>query len=150
MSLGYWNDPDKTAGAFVIPPGKSDVYYRTGDRVRRPLGARPFVHLGRTDSQVKIRGHRVELGEVESVVRRISNLDGVVAVGWPVTSTGYDGIEVFLEGEVKEREALRSAVASALPDYMVPRRFHCMEKLPRNVNDKFDRKAMMKLLEEGA
>jgi non-ribosomal peptide synthetase component F len=147
MSLGYWRDPEKTAAAFLIPPGRSEVYYRTGDRVRRPINDGPLTHLGRTDFQIKVLGHRVELGEVEAVVRKISGLDGVIAVGWPVTSSGCDGIEVFLEGEVKERDALRYAVAAALPEYMVPRRFHCMDKLPRNVNDKFDRQAMLKSLE---
>jgi acyl-coenzyme A synthetase/AMP-(fatty) acid ligase len=57
---------------------------------------------------------------------------------------------VFLEGEMKERDLLHTAVASALPEYMVPRRFHFMDKLPRNMNDKFDRKAMLESLEVGA
>jgi amino acid adenylation domain-containing protein len=149
MSLGYWKDPEKTAAAFVIPPGKSDVYYRTGDRVRRPIGNRPLTHLGRTDFQVKVLGHRVELGEIEAVVRKISGLDGVIAVGWPLTSSGAGGIEVFLEGEVKEKGALRIAASSTLPEYMVPKRFHCMSRLPRNVNNKFDRNAMLALLEGG-
>ena len=149
MSLGYWKDPERTAAAFVIPPGKSNIYYRTGDRVRRPIGNSPLVHLGRFDSQVKVLGHRVELGEIEAVVRKISGLDGVIAVPWPLTSSGCDGIEVFLEGEVKERDVLRDAVASVLPGYMVPRNFHCMDKLPRNINGKFDRKAMLESLEAG-
>jgi amino acid adenylation domain-containing protein len=149
MSLGYWRDPEKTAAAFVIPPGKSEVYYRTGDRVRRPAGTRPLTHLGRVDFQIKVLGHRVELGEIEAVVRKVSGLDGVIAVGWPVTLSGACAIEVFLEGDVTQNDALRYGVAAALPDYMVPKRFHCMPRLPRNANDKFDRKAMMKLLEEG-
>lgn len=149
MSLGYWKDPEKTAAAFVVPPGKSEVYYRTGDRVRRPVGDRPLTHLGRTDFQIKVLGHRVELGEIEAVVRRVSGLDGAIAIGWPVTSSGAGGIEVFLEGQIKQKDVLRSKVAAFLPEYMVPKRFHCMERLPRNVNDKFDRKAMLKLLEEG-
>jgi acyl-coenzyme A synthetase/AMP-(fatty) acid ligase len=148
MSIGYWKDPEKTAAAFVVPPGKTDVYYRTGDRVRRPIGDRPLTHLGRTDFQVKVLGHRVELGEIEATVRRISGLDGVIAVGWPVTPSGYGGIEVFIEVDAKEIDGLHNAVASALPEYMVPRRFHCMKRLPRNVNDKFDRKAMLKLLDK--
>jgi len=148
MSLGYWNDPEKTAAAFVIPPGKKDVYYRTGDRVRRPTSDGPLTHLGRTDSQVKVLGHRVELGEIEAVVRKLSGLHGVVAVGWPVTPSGCAGIEVFLEGQVKDTEALRKTIATALPEYMVPRRFHPMCALPRNANGKFDRKAMLGLLQE--
>jgi amino acid adenylation domain-containing protein len=149
MSLGYWKDPVKTAAAFLVPPGKNEIYYRTGDRVRRPLGNAPLTHLGRIDSQVKIFGHRVELGEVESKVRDACGCDGVVAVGWPKTDSGFGGVEVFIEGRELALEKLRSAVAKDLPEYMVPRRFHFMDRLPRNANNKYDRKAMQKLLEEG-
>ncbi len=149
MSLGYWNDPEKTTAAFVIPPGKTTVFFRTGDRVRRPLGDRPLTYLGRTDQQVKVWGYRVELGEIEAVVRKISCLDGVVAVGWPPTPSGWAGIEVFLEGGVKDEEVLRKTIATILPKHMVPRRFHPMRVLPRNVNGKFDRKAILRFLEEG-
>ena len=147
MSMGYWKDAEKTAAAFVTPSGKTDVYYRTGDRVRRPIDNGPLTHLGRVDFQIKVLGHRVELGEIESVVRRISGLEGVVALGWPLTSSGCGGIEVFIEGESKDLEVLRNGAAAALPDYMVPRRFHFMNMLPRNANGKYDRKALLHLLE---
>ena len=149
MSLGYWRDAAKTAAAFVIPPGKSEIFYRTGDRVRRPVGNAPLTHLGRIDSQVKIFGHRVELGEVESKVRDACKMDGVVAIGWPKTDSGFGGVEVFIEGQESTPDKLRAAVATDLPEYMVPRRFHFMDRLPRNANNKYDRKAMQKLLEEG-
>lgn len=149
MSLGYWKDPEKTAAAFVIPPNRENVYYRTGDRVRRPLGDGPLTHLGRIDFQVKILGHRVELGEIEALVRKTCGLDGVVAVGWPPNPSGFGGVHVFMEGDAQDRELLRSALASELPDYMVPQGFHFMDRLPRNVNNKFDRAAIRKLLEEG-
>jgi amino acid adenylation domain-containing protein len=150
MSLGYWQDDEKTAAAFVVPPGRSAVYYRTGDRVRRADGNRPMTHLGRIDFQVKIRGHRVELGEIEAVVRDVTDLDGVVAVGWPPTESGYDGVEVFIEGEHVEVDTLRDEIARRLPEYMLPRRFHFMDQLPKNANSKFDRNAMTKLLQDGA
>jgi non-ribosomal peptide synthetase component F len=149
MSLGYWNDPAKTAAAFVAPPGKNETYYRTGDRVRRPIGNGPLTHLGRTDFQVKILGHRVELGETEAIVRDATGMEGVVAVGWPPTPSGFGGVEVFVEGPAADPEAIRKLVAARLPEYMVPRRLHFIDQLPRNVNGKFDRKAMIKLLEEG-
>jgi acyl-coenzyme A synthetase/AMP-(fatty) acid ligase len=133
----------------VTPPGRTGIYYRTGDRVRRPLGDGPLTHLGRMDSQIKIRGHRVELGEIEAAVRNACGLDAVVALGWPVTENGYEGVEVFVEGGGGDVDLLRRAVALALPDYMVPRRFHFLESLPLNANSKFDRRAMAKLLEEG-
>jgi acyl-coenzyme A synthetase/AMP-(fatty) acid ligase len=152
MCLGYWNNLAKTAAAFVVPAGKTEVYYRTGDSVRRPIGNAPITHLGRVDFQVKILGHRVELGEVESAVRDSSGADGVVAIAWPPCPTGYGGVEVFVEGPLEmsaQIDRLKSAVASRLPDYMVPRRFHFLPELPRNVNSKFDRKALLQLLENG-
>jgi amino acid adenylation domain-containing protein len=149
MSLGYWRDPEKTNSAFVMPPGRNDIYYRTGDRVRRPAGDGPLTHLGRVDSQVKIMGHRVELGEVEAVVREASGMDGVVAVGWPATASGYGGIEVFIEGDLVNVDGLREIIASRLPNYMVPKRYHLMNRLPRNANGKFDRGAMVSRLGDG-
>jgi acyl-CoA synthetase (AMP-forming)/AMP-acid ligase II len=85
LALGYLDDPVKTAVAFVKPPGREEIYYRTGDRVRRPLEGQPMTYLGRVDNQIKILGRRVELGEIEAVVREESGVGGVVALGWPKT-----------------------------------------------------------------
>ena len=115
---------------------------------RRPVDGAPLTHLGRIDAQVKIRGHRVELGEIEFVLRNLSGADGVVAVPWPPTPSGYGAVEAFIEDEARTN-GLREAVASRLPDYMIPRRFHFMPRLPRNANGKFDREAMRRLLQEG-
>ena len=60
------------------------------------------MHLGRVDFQVKILGHRVELGEIEAIVREHTGLEGVVAVGWPACPTGFAGVEVFIEGPQTE------------------------------------------------
>lgn len=150
MSLGYWKNPAKTAAAFVVPQGRNEIYYRTGDRVRKPLADGPLIHLGRIDFQVKILGHRVELGEIEAAVRDRCRLDGVVAVGWPACPTGYAAVEVFVEGSAPaSQDELKTALAAKLPDYMVPKRFHFLPELPKNSNGKFDRKALMTLLENG-
>ena len=146
MSLGYWKDARKTAEAFLTPPGHTQIYYRTGDRVRRPRAEGPLVHLGRIDSQIKVLGHRVELGEIEAVVRKHCGSDAVVAVGWPRTSSGFGGVEVFIERR-GESDQLRGLVQAELPEYMVPRKFHCKDKLPRNSNGKLDRKAISQSLE---
>jgi amino acid adenylation domain-containing protein len=147
LSLGYWRDEERTKRAFVVVPGQEGVYYRTGDRVRLPLTGKPMVYLGRMDNQVKIRGHRVELGEIESVVRRESGVDGVVAVAWPVTPSGADGIEVFLETEKMDVEALHRVIKSLLPPYMVPRNIRLVRRFPLNANGKVDRKALLRILE---
>jgi non-ribosomal peptide synthetase component F len=147
LSLGYWNDPARTAAAFVTPPGRSVVYYRTGDRVRRPIGNGPMLYLGRVDNQIKILGHRVELGEIEAVVREVSGVDGVVALGWPKNPGGASGVEVFLQTEGPTRPELKERVAKRLPAYMAPRRYHCLGQFPLNTNGKYDRIALAKSLE---
>jgi amino acid adenylation domain-containing protein len=149
MSLGYWNDAKKTSEAFLRPPEQTQIYYRTGDRVRRPRGQGPLIHLGRIDSQIKVLGHRVELGEIEAAVRKHCGSDAVVAVGWPRTSSGYGGVEVFVESR-GETNGLRDALQAELPEYMVPRRFHFKDALPRNSNGKLDRKAISAALESGS
>jgi amino acid adenylation domain-containing protein len=147
LSLGYWQDKEKTAKAFVVPPGKSEVYYRTGDRVRRPLDGKPMVYLGRMDNQIKILGHRVELGEIEAVIRQASGVDGVVAVGWPVTTSGADGIVVFLQADSADIKALQEDIKSRLPAYMVPKNIRLLPRFPLNANGKFDRKALLATLQ---
>lgn len=146
LSLGYWNDPAKTHASFVTPPGQVETYYRTGDRVLRPDANRPLVYLGRMDNQVKILGHRVELGEIEAVLRQESGLDGVVAVGWPVNPSGAGGVEAFLEVEQFDVESLRTRVGQRLPVYMTPRRIHAVARFPVNSNGKYDRGALVKML----
>jgi len=89
------------------------------------------------------------VGEIEAVVRKHCGSDAVVAVGWPSTASGYGGVEVFIESQV-ENHHLRDAVRSDLPEYMVPRRFHFRDKLPRNPNGKLDRTAISKSLDEKA
>jgi acyl-coenzyme A synthetase/AMP-(fatty) acid ligase len=107
-----------------------------------------MTHLGRVDFQIKVLGHRVELGEIEAAVRDACGVDGVVAVGWPKTESGCGGIEVFVERHPVNQIELRQQIALKLPAYMVPSRFHFLDYLPRNINGKYDRGAILKLLDE--
>jgi amino acid adenylation domain-containing protein len=143
LSLGYWHDEEKTRRAFVAVPGRNGMYYRTGDRVRRRAPGKPLVYLGRLDSQIKVLGHRVELGEVESAVREASGLDGVVALGWPMTESGADGIEVFLETDDFNTKRLLEELKMRLPLYMVPRNVRLLARFPLNANGKYDRGALL-------
>jgi amino acid adenylation domain-containing protein len=144
---GYWHDDEATARAFVSVRGRS--YYRTGDRVRRPVGDGPLRYLGRLDNQIKVLGHRVELGEIEAAVREETGVDAVVAVGWPRTAAGAAGITAFLAGNPIDVAALRTRLARRLPSYMVPRDVRLLPELPLNVNGKWDRAALIRLLDEG-
>ena len=147
LSLGYWQDEEKTRQAFVPVAGKNGTYYRTGDRVRWPAANKPLVYLGRLDHQIKVLGHRVELGEVEAAVRQVSGLEGVVALGWPTTESGADGIEVFLETDSFDTKALVSQLKGKLPVYMLPRNVLVLRRFPLNTNGKHDRKALQLILE---
>jgi len=142
LTPGYWRDPERTAAAFLVPPGASEVFYRTGDRVRRPEGDAPLVYLGRADHQVKIQGYRVELGEVEAVLRQVAGVDVAIAIGWPETAAGADGVVAFLGAESLDVEAVARAARERLPAYMAPRELHCVAELPLNPNGTVDRKAL--------
>jgi amino acid adenylation domain-containing protein len=146
VALGYWRDEEKTAAAFIVPPGKDRVHYRTGDRVRRPAPGAPMTYRGRMDHQVQVFGERIELGEVEAAVRDASGADAVVAVGWPVTTTGAAGIEVFIADTGVAVDAVDAEVRRRLPSHMVPRRIHAIPELPLNANGKFDRGALLEFL----
>ena len=146
---GYWRDPERTAKAFVLDHESGEIFYRTGDRVRRPDDGGPLRYLGRVDHQVKIRGYRVELGEVESVIRREAGVDTAIAMGWPENPAGYDGLVAFLDDAQLDTKALKAQLSAVLPKYMVPRQFHFVEEFPVNANGKVDRKALRARLEAG-
>jgi amino acid adenylation domain-containing protein len=145
LSHGYWRDDEKTRRAFVSVAGRTGTYYRTGDRVRRSAPDKPLIYLGRLDNQVKILGHRVELGEVEAVVRGLSGVAAVVALAWPNNSNA-DGIELFLEAENFDTELLMKQLKTKVPYYMVPRRIRTLPRLPLNPNGKYDRRALGTML----
>ena len=145
LTRGYWRDEEKTARAFVSIVGRNDIYYRTGDRVRRSAPDKPLIYLGRLDNQVKILGHRVELGEVEAVVRSLCGVDAVVALAW-YNGSNADTIELFLETETLDTELLMKQLKTKLPYYMVPRRIRTLPRLPLNPNGKYDRKALQVIL----
>ena len=147
LTPGYWRDPDKTAAAYVTPPGQDRVFYRTGDRVRRSRGKAPMVYLGRMDNQIKIRGYRVELGEIEACVRDEAGVDVAISVGWPITAAGADSNVVFVSDESIDLDALLKRVKTRLPGYMAPSEIRRVDTFPLNSNDKVDRKALLATLE---
>jgi amino acid adenylation domain-containing protein len=150
LTLGYWEDPERTAKAFVVPPEQSETFYRTGDRVRRRSADAPLVYLGRVDNQIKIQGYRVELGEVEAILRKAAEVDTAIAVGYPRNAGGADGIVAFISKPDADLQALREEVSERLPAYMHPSEIRHVDDFPLNANGKVDRKALLALLEEGS
>lgn len=138
LARGYLNQPDLTAARFLPDPygAPGARMYRTGDLVRwRHDGQAEFV--GRVDDQVKVRGFRVELGEVEAV---LSTLPGVAAAA--VTVVGGDRLVAHLVPDGPEGldgEAVRAAAAGLLPSYMQPSVYAPIDRLPLTKNGKLDR-----------
>ncbi|WP_260636512.1 amino acid adenylation domain-containing protein [Streptomyces angustmyceticus] len=137
---GYWRAPELTAQRYVERDGRT--YYRTGDLVRHVNGQ--YVCLGRNDQQVKIGGHRVELGEIEAAARRAGALEAV-ALLWPDAGT----IALVAVG-VDDPRALSDACERELPTYMVPKVIHAIEEMPVNLNGKVDRAALPRVLADHA
>lgn len=148
LTAGYWQAPELTEKAFVTPPGFSEVFYRTGDRVRKPATeSTPLIYLGRMDNQIKIQGYRVELGEVEAVLREEAGVEQAIAIGWPVTPSGADGLVAFLAINSLDTEKLLLALRKRLPPYMHVREVRCLPEMPLNSNGKVDRQALRYILE---
>jgi amino acid adenylation domain-containing protein len=138
LARGYLDQPGLTSGAFVADPfTPGGRMYRTGDVVRRrPDGNLDF--LGRADGQVKIRGYRVELGEVESALAAVDGVTGVAVVTREHAEVpGQRQLAAYLVGGC-DPVAVRAAVTSRLPRYMVPTLWAAVGSLPMTVNGKLD------------
>ncbi|HET7232709.1 MAG TPA: non-ribosomal peptide synthase/polyketide synthase [Longimicrobium sp.] len=145
LARGYLNDAELTAARFVPNPLTGDLadrVYRTGDLGRyRPDGA--VEPAGRADGQVKVRGFRVELGEIEAALARHPSVgEAVVAARGDDSHRTLVAYAVPREGAGIEAEALRAHLKSILPDYMVPAAFVAIAAVPLTANGKVDRRAL--------
>ena len=144
VGRGYLNRPDKTAECFIPNPFQEGMRaYRSGDIVRwRTDGNIEFV--GRQDGQVKIRGFRIELKEVEAVLRECPGVKDVTVQAFDNPSGGkFIAAYVVAEGKFDIPTA-HAFIKERKPPYMVPAAFIQLDKIPLNVNQKVDRKALPK------
>ncbi|MEU4805537.1 non-ribosomal peptide synthetase [Actinosynnema sp. NPDC023587] len=138
LARGYLGQPDLTAERFVVVGG--DRLYRTGDLARyRPDGRLDL--LGRADDQIKVRGFRVEPGEVEALVAAHPAVRHVAVVVRAVADDKRLVAYVVPSAEVSAEE-LREHVAGRAPDYLVPAAFVLLAELPLSPNGKIDRHAL--------
>ena len=143
VTRGYLNRPELTAERFIADPAVAGrMLYRTGDLVRLlPTG--DLECLGRNDNQVKVRGFRIEPGEIENVLRRAPGVDAAVVIAREdrvndVRLVAY--IVAASDGVISDE--LRALVRNALPDFMVPNTYVRLTALPLTPSGKIDRKAL--------
>ncbi|GAA3971611.1 hypothetical protein GCM10022231_36430 [Gordonia caeni] len=148
LARGYAGRAGLTAGAFIADPyGEPGVRcYRTGDLVRAVpdgTGGLHLEHLGRVDHQLKIRGHRIETGEVEAALRRFDTVTAAAVAGRP----GPDGRTALVAYVTSspaglDRSALREHLRSLLPPYAVPAAIVALDVFPLTVSGKVDLRAL--------
>lgn len=144
LALGYLGAPEQTADRFREIDGRR--WYLTGDLGMRD-GNGVFHHLGRTDNQVKVKGNRIELEEVEMHLRRAAGTDMVAVVAWPVVDGSAQGLVGFCNSALPA-DAIAAAMLKTLPRYMMPDPIRILDTLPVNINGKVDRRALLARLDD--
>ncbi|MCL2056892.1 MAG: AMP-binding protein [Oscillospiraceae bacterium] len=143
---GYFNRPDLTEERFFTDSKTGKRGYRTGDSAYSENGL--YYFLGRADGQIKLSGHRIEIGDIENNLARLENIQRAAVI--PVYEDGraqYLTAFVLLKEEdglsaLERTIAVKKQAASFLPEYMIPRKFIAVDAFPLNTNGKLDRKEL--------
>jgi len=148
IAPGYWNNPEKSAEAFVEMQidGIPNRFYRTGDLCYIDDEG-DIMYSGRIDFQVKIQGYRIELGEIEHHAREAIDGRNAVAVAFQGIAENTENA-LFIDAKSTEPVKVLDHLKSRIPGYMMPARLICVESFPLNTNGKIDRNALNRQLEE--
>lgn len=145
LSLGYYNNPEKTSAAFVQNPLNKlypELIYRTGDIVHYNERGE-IIYDGRCDSQIKHLGHRIELGEIETAV----SSNPFIKTNCCMHNSSLDKLVLFYVGEIDESD-LRKYLTTFLSEYMIPNELYKLSQMPLNANGKIDRNALKNKVNE--
>jgi len=146
VGKGYWRDKERTDTVFIRNPFNDlnspdyDILYKTGD-IGYYLDDGNIICLGRVDQQVKIRGNRIELAEIEFLLRQIEGIEEVVVVKKVYNNDGYL-VAYYLAAEQLSVEMLQRYLSDRLPAYMIPAYFVQLEEIPVTSNGKLNRAAL--------
>lgn len=136
---GYLNNPEKTKVSFDL----ENRIYRTGDSAKwLPDGSIMFV--GRNDNQIKYRGYRIDLGEIENTIKNIHGVKNCTII-LNKESSGNSTLVAFviIDSSVIDQESFRNILVNKLPHYMIPNQFEFLDEFPLNTNGKIDRKKLL-------
>lgn len=142
LALGYWNQPNETAAAFVQNPLNKhypELIYRTGDLVYRN-SRNEVIYVGRKDFQIKHLGYRIEIGDIEHFALQVP----AIRNGCVLYHTEKKEIVLVYEADSDiDAGYIRNELGRQLPKYMLPTVFHLLPELPRTTNGKIDRQRLM-------
>lgn len=145
LALGYWNAPEETAKAFTANPLNKAFYeelYHTGDLAYKEADGL-IQYVGRKDSQIKLRGNRIEMGDIENAARNVPGLTNACAV----FDAPNEQIVLFAETKEKlNKRMVNLELGKHIPKYMLPGKLVCLEEFPLNANRKIDRVALKAML----
>lgn len=143
LSMGYYNNPEKTREVFVqnpLNPFVPEIIYRTGDMVKYNVYGE-IVYLSRKDFQIKHMGHRIELGEIETAVSSLEEITLCCCL--------YDEkrqkIVLFIDRNL-EKSYINKKISKLLPEYMLPNKVIMLDEMPMNANGKIDRAVLREML----
>ncbi|MCP3923884.1 MAG: amino acid adenylation domain-containing protein [Desulfobacterales bacterium] len=147
LAKGYFNNHEKTSEAFKpnsFKEIKGKYIYRTGDLAKKlPDGS--IEYHGRIDNQIKIRGFRVELGEIEAVLSNIKSIKEAAVIVMESDSNQKRLIACLSGDEISSSE-IKESISKKLTYYMIPHEFKWFDSLPKNSNGKLDRNAIKKMI----
>ncbi len=143
LATGYLHQPQLTAERFV-PQADGSMEYDTGDLAHTDEQGRLYF-LGRADDMVKVRGHRVELAEVEGALRELQGVVDAAAVALEDAARGTVLVAFVVGARSAPASALQAALRQCLPEPAVPAVIHHLPELPRNLNGKVDRQALARI-----
>jgi acyl-coenzyme A synthetase/AMP-(fatty) acid ligase len=146
ITAGYWKDEERNQKSFFtrIEKGKEVRYYKTGDLCFKDADG-DYLYVGRADFQVKVRGYRVELSEIEFHAKAVSPKKvNMVAIDIE-NKLGNAELGLAIESEPFETDGILNYMKTKLPNYMIPMHLKFLNEFPHSINGKIDRKALRKL-----
>lgn len=145
LARGYLNRAELTAKQFIIDPNDKRRWYRSGDLAGWAEDG-SILYLGRMDGQVKIRGNRIELGEIKSALMTLPHILNAEILVDDDEVRGKHLIAAYVSNQPLEERSLRLQLAATLPAFMLPSRWVALEHIPLTPNGKFDRKLALQLI----
>lgn len=145
VSNGYLNRPELTNSRFLINPfNKSEIIYKSGDLGFRDLEGNVY-YKGRADSQIKLRGFRIEIGEIEANLLKIELIEKVIVLDKKDSKDELFLIAFFTSSHKIDGDYIRRELHKKVPEYMIPRYFHQIKEFPITSTGKVDREKLLNI-----